>query len=116
MGDQLAAQLHCSLQFDPQPRTALLVRLTPQLRTALADAQATGLPTAIRLSSNGSPNVRAFLFLGIAGAVTVRLPRHLCVHAPQRAWTAVLPQVSARQPAKVAQADDGVFKRSAFCR
>lgn len=62
MADQPAAQLQCPLQFDTQPRTALLLRLTPQLRAALAEAQASGLPSAIRISGNGSPNVSICIY------------------------------------------------------
>ena len=54
---QSGTQLQCPLQFDPQPRAALLLRLTPQLRNALAEAQAGGQKASIRVSNSGSLSV-----------------------------------------------------------
>lgn len=51
------AQLYCPLRFDARPRSASLIRLTPQLRAALLDAQAAGQAASIRFSDSGAPSV-----------------------------------------------------------
>lgn len=57
MATNQGAQLQCPLRFDPQPRSASLIRLTPQMRSALQDAQASGMPAAVRFSKDGTPSV-----------------------------------------------------------
>lgn len=53
-------QLSCPLEFAAETKPAMLLRITPQLRTALADAHATGQQASIRFSGNGSGTVSLF--------------------------------------------------------
>jgi hypothetical protein len=57
MATHQSTQLQCPLRFDAQLRSASLIRLTPQMRAALQDAQATGMPAAVRFSKDGTPSV-----------------------------------------------------------
>ena len=50
-------QLSCPLEFAAETKPAMLLRITPQLRTALADAHAAGQQASIRFSGDSGGTV-----------------------------------------------------------